>query len=147
MGFFITTEAACVYTYICIYVHTHTYIRIHPSGIKLWPYLVLVPLLLPKQPWSIEAWTLPETWRCAWVSDTNRFAADPLSPLSQGLYLFVQHIPQTLHWIEIWKFGSQVNTSNSLLCSSNHLGTLFAIWNLVLPCWKTQFQWKHVHVP
>ncbi len=34
------------------------------------------------------------------------------------------------------EFGGQVNTSNLLLCSSNHSWTIFALWQGALSCWK-----------
>ncbi len=43
---------------------------------------MLVPLLLPKQPWPVEAWTPLDPWRCAVVSGTKMLAADTLSPVS-----------------------------------------------------------------
>ncbi len=46
------------------------------------PNIVLVPLLLPKQPWPIVAWTPLDPWRCAVVSGTKMLAADPLSLVS-----------------------------------------------------------------
>ena len=144
MGFFITTEAACVYTYICIYVHTHTYIRIHPSGIKLWPYLVLVPLLLPKQLLPVEACTPLDPLRCAVVSGIKVLRADPYNiPASQHPKLW-----SGPPWIRVCKthrcliglisveFGGQVNTSNSLLCSPSFPEPFFALWNVALSRWK-----------
>lgn len=42
---------------------------------------MLVPILLPKQLWSVEAQTPLDPWRCVVVSDTKMLAPDPLSPV------------------------------------------------------------------
>lgn len=45
-------------------------------------HIVLVPCLLPKQPWPVKAWTWPEPWGRAVVSGTGVLAAAPLRPVS-----------------------------------------------------------------
>lgn len=42
---------------------------------------MLVPILLPKQLWSVEAQTPLDPWQCVVVSDTKMLAPDPLSPV------------------------------------------------------------------
>ena len=46
------------------------------------PDIVFAPLLLPKQPKPVEAWTPVDPWRCAVVSGTKVLAADPLRTVS-----------------------------------------------------------------
>lgn len=41
--------------------------------------------------------------------------------------VFVELTLQVLNWTDIWKIGSQVNTSKSLLCSSNHSRAMFCL--------------------
>lgn len=41
--------------------------------------------------------------------------------------VFVEHTLQMLNWTDIWAIGSQVNTSKSLLCSSNHSRAMFCL--------------------
>lgn len=70
---------------------------------------MLVPILLPKQLWSVEAQTPLDPWRCVVVSDTKMLAPDPLSPvgLPGGAFMGRTCLSSTscrwlIDWIEIW---------------------------------------------
>ncbi len=45
------------------------------------PDILLVHHVLPKQRRPTKVWTLQDSWRCALVSDTKMWAADPSSPV------------------------------------------------------------------
>lgn len=55
--------------------------------------IVLVPLLLSKQPGPFESWRPGDPGRSAGVSDTRMVAADLKLRCLLGPDLFVQHIP------------------------------------------------------
>jgi len=64
-------------SYLISFYSSHTPIR-HNNVTNI----VLVPILLPKQPWPVKARTPLDPWRYVVVSGTKMLAADPLSPVS-----------------------------------------------------------------
>jgi len=94
--------------------------------------LMLVPFLLPKQPWPVKAWTPLDPWRCAVVSGTKML--EKSCKLWGGASMDRTCLFSTSHrcsfGLRSGEFGGQVNTSNSLLCSSNHSWTFFALWQM-----------------
>lgn len=101
---------------------------------------MLVPILLPKQLWSVEAQTPLDPWRCVVVSDTKMLAPDPLSPvgLPGGAFMGRTCLSSTsCRWLIDWliglrsgEFWCQMNTSNWFLCSSKRCWTIFTLWLL-----------------
>ena len=103
---------------ITLHTHTHTHYD-HLSNIVLVPFAAQTALTL----WGMDS---TEPWRCAVVSGSKMSAADPLKSckLRGGTSMDWTCLSSTSNRCSVWLrsgvFGGQVNTSNSLLCSSNH---------------------------
>ncbi len=102
------------------------------------PNIVLVTLLLPKQPWPVEAWTPLDPWRCAVVSGTKMLAANPLSPVSwevgppwMGLVCSAHPTDAWLDW-DLGNYDAK-STPQARCCAPQ---TIFALWHGALSCWK-----------
>lgn len=74
------------------------------------------------------------------VSGTKMLAIDPLSPVSYAAGLDQTCLSSTSHrcmiGLSLGNFWGQVNTWNSLLCSSNHFWSTFPLWQGTSSCWK-----------
>lgn len=114
---------------------------------------MLVPILLPKQLWSVEAQTPLDPWRCVVVSGTKMLAPDPLSPvgLPGGAFTGRTCLSSTsCRWLiglRSGEFWCQMNTSNWFLCSSNRCWTIFTLWQGAICSWKEATGNTFSHVP
>lgn len=112
---------------------------------------MLVPILLPKQLWSVEAQTPLDPWRCVVVSDTKMLAPDPLSPvgLPGGAFMGRTCLSSTsCRWLIDWldwdlgNFGARWTLQIGSCC-----WTIFTLWQGAICSWKEATGNTFSHVP